>query len=167
MDNHLRERPAVNAEDLRKIVGASQEPVEYAPVAMLLKTGYACFGHYNGNLNEDLGQTLVVLNAQLMDLKAEAHRTRPAAEDFREFLLEIVGAYDSQEQDDLPTREFLGKPIPLVAIPLEEIAIVYPVAQIVTMLQRISPEKREEQTTPALFDFNRSEILTVLRMKLW
>jgi len=161
------ERPAVNAEDLRKIIGASHQPVEYAPVAMLLKTGYACFGHYNGNVNEDLGQTLVVLNAQLMDLKAEAHRSRPAAEDFREFLLEIVGAYDSEQQEDLPTRDFLGKPIPLIAIPLEEIAIVYPVAQIVTMLQRVSPEKREERPTPALFDFDRSEILTVLRMKLW
>ncbi len=157
----------MNAEDLRKIIGASQEPVEYAPVAMLLKTGYACFGHFNHKLNEDLGETLVVLNAQLMDLKAEAHRSRPAAEDFREFLLEIVGAYDSEEQDDLPTREFLGKSIPLVAIPLEEIAIVYPVAQIVAMLQRVSPEKREEGATPALFDFNRSEILNVLRMKLW
>ena len=157
----------MNSQDLRKIIGASKGPVEYAPVALLLKTGYACFGHYNGNVNEDLDHTLVVLNAQLMDLKAEAHRSRPAAEDFREFLLEIVGAYDAQQQDDLPTREFLGKPIPLIAIPLEEIAIVYPVAQIVAMLQRVSPQQREQRATPALFDFDRSEILTVLRMKLW
>ena len=163
----MQERSAVNAEDLRKIIGVSKQPVEYAPVALLLKTGYACFGHYNGNLNEDLGQTIVVVNAQLMDVNAEAHHSGPAVEDFREFLQEIVEAYDSNTENDLPTRNYLGKPIPLVAIPLEEIAIVYPVAQIVAMLQRLSPEMREERKAMALFDFNRSEIVNVLRMKLW
>jgi len=153
----------VNLADLRKIIGASDSS-EYAPMAMLLKTGYACFGHYNQNLNSDLEDTLVVLNAQLMELGSEANRTRPAVEDFREFLVEIVGAYDAGEGSEIQTRDYLGKPVPLVAIPLEEISIVYPVAQIVTMLQRVESKDRSQ---PTLFDFEKSEILSVLRMRLW
>jgi len=154
----------MNAEDLQKIIGAKEDAAEYAPVAMLLRTGYACFGHYNKKLNDDLNSTLVILNAQLMDLRAESQRSRPAAEDFREFLLEIVGAYESGEAAKIQTRDDLGKPVPLVAIPVDEIAIVYPVAQIVAMLQQLDTKDR---SLPTLFDLDKSEILSVLRFKLW
>ncbi len=155
----------MNKNDLKKIIGAAKDQVDYAPVAMLLRNGYACFGHFNSHVNEDMDETLVVLNASVMELKQTTDRNRPAVEDFREFLLEIVAAYESNESADIPTREDLGKTIPLVAIPLDEIAIVYPVSHIVELLTRADDHK--DRAKPALFDFNRSEILTVLNMKLW
>ncbi|MCA9076048.1 MAG: hypothetical protein KDA93_13555 [Planctomycetaceae bacterium] len=155
----------MNSEDLRKIIGVSEKSSEYVPVAVLLKNGYACFGHYNYVLNEDLSSTIVVLNAQLTDTRSAHARNRPAIDDFREFLVEIVAAHDEGNIDELPTREEFGKSIPLIAVPMDEIAIVYPVSQIVELLGRVSDGK--QRTIPQLFDLERSEILAVLRTKLW
>lgn len=162
----------MNAQDFRKIAGAGKGTAEYSPVALLLSSGYACFGHFNELLNEDLTDTIMILNAQLIELKSESQHNRPAVEDFREFLMEIVAAYDSGDESELPSREDLGKSVPLVAIPMKEIAIVYPVAHIVELLQRASGEGRKEEadapkSTPTLFDLDKSEILTVLTTKLW
>ncbi|MHC4880774.1 MAG: hypothetical protein ACYTGL_30335 [Planctomycetota bacterium] len=155
----------MNAADLRKIVGTSGDGVEHAPVAMLLRSGYACYGQFNRILNDGLTQTAMILNAQLMELKAHDDRHRPAVEDFREFLLEIVAAYDEHREGSVPVREDLGKTVPLIAIPMDEIAIVYPVAHIVELLRRASDGPK--RAAPALFDLDQSEILAMLRMKLW
>lgn len=157
----------MNPGDLRKIIGVSSrrdEQADYLPLALLLRSGYACFGHYNVTLNQELDSMLVVLNAQLMELKQE-QRNRPAVDDFREFLVEVVAAYESDQATELPTREELGKPIPLIALPMSEIALVYPVAHILELLRRASDTK--DASVPRLLDFSRSEILAVLRMKLW
>ena len=149
---------------LKKIIGAAQDQKEHVPVALLLRSGYACFGHFNSNLNEGMESTLVLLNAQLMELKPIISRNRPVVEDFREFLLEIVAAHEESAEAELPTREDLGQSVLLVAIPLDEISIVYPVAQIVQLIQRLSD--KFNHSVPTLFDLERSEIVGLLRTKL-
>ncbi len=155
----------MNADDLKKIIGSSGESVEYAPIALLLSSGYACFGHYNAKLNKDFSETLVILNAQLTDMNAKQSRSRPAVEDFREFLLEIVAADDDQKIEEISTRGDYGKTIPLIAVSMSEISIVYPVSQIVELLGRVGDDKAK--AVPRLFDLERSEILALLRTELW
>lgn len=155
----------MNSSDLRKIIGTTDGEADYAPVGMLLRSGYACYGHFNSSVNEGLDETLVVLNASLMELKAAVDHNRPSVEDFREFLLEMVAAYDAGDELDILTPEFLGNQIPLLAIPMDEIALVYPVSHIIELLSRA--EETKNRATPALFDFDRSEILALLRSKLW
>lgn len=155
----------MNSADLRRMIGATREHVEYAPLAILLTSGYACFGHVNAKLNEEMEETIVLLNAQLMEVKHSAQRTRPVVEDFREFLLEVVATCDPEQETEIPMQEELGKPIPLIAVPLDQIAIVYPVAQIVQLISQL--DNGAERPAPGLFDLNRSEILSLLRMKVW
>ena len=155
----------MNRSDLAKIIGTADGEADYAPVGLLLRSGYACFGHFNLSVNEGLEETLVVLNASLMELKAAVDHNRPSVENFREFLLEMVAAYDAGDEVDMSTWEYLGKQIPLLAIPIDEIALVYPVSHIIGLLSQVDETKK--RATPTLFDFDRSEILALLRLKLW
>lgn len=158
----------MHREDLLKIIGATTEPTpDHLPVAMLLRSGHFCFGHYNPRVNEGLVDTIVVLSAELMEFTESPSRHRPWVEDFREFLVEIVASQESNGQE-VPTRPESSKPIPLLAVPLSEIALVYPVAHIVELLHRAEQSHSvEEQSIPALFDLDKSEVLALLRMKLW
>ncbi len=141
----------MNGSDLRKIIGTTDGETDYAPVGMLLRSGYACYGHFNSNVNDGLDETLVVLNASLMELKASVDHNRPSVEDFREFLLDMVAAYDVGAAADIAIPESFGKQIPLIAIPMDEIALVYPVSHIIELLSRA--DKTKNRTTPTLLRF--------------
>ncbi|MGE0376581.1 MAG: hypothetical protein AB7Q45_14320, partial [Planctomycetaceae bacterium] len=116
--------------DFRKIIGAEQGGRDDLPVAMLLRTGYGCLGTYSVRTNEGLTGTVLVINAQLATFAEPTKRSRPVLEDFREFLTEFVAAGDDAE---FPVRKEFGKPIPLAAISIDDIAIVYPVAHIMDL----------------------------------
>ncbi len=73
---------------------------------------------------------------------------------------------------DVEESERAEDTIPLTALPLREIAILYPVAQIATLLKSArkvsSGEKGGVQEIPTFLDFNnKSIVLKVLRTKLW
>jgi len=152
----------MNLNDFRKIIGVDKAERDDLPVAMLLRTGYGCLGTYSVRTNEGLSDTVLVINAQLATFSDHTKRSRPALEDFREFLTEFVAAGEDAE---FPIRQEFGKPIPLAAISLDEIAIVYPVAHIVDLLQLASGDEQKQR--PHMLDIERSEILQLLRTKLW
>ncbi len=152
----------MNLNDFRKIIGVEKAHRDDLPVAMLLRTGYGCLGTYSVRTNEGLTDTVLVINAQLATFSDHAKRSRPALEDFRDFLTEFVAA---GEDGEFPIGREFGKPIPLAAISLDEIAIVYPVAHIIDLLQLASGDEQKQR--PQLLDIERSEILQLLRTKLW
>ena len=152
--------------DFLRLVGAG-EGVEYAPVAGMLRNGYGFAGYFNSQLNEGMEDTFVLLNARLVDMRGESDtRTQPRISDFGEFVEEIVReSYQSAEEPRLPRSDIYGKSIPLAAIPLNEISVVYPVGHIGKMMQRI---EREQKTIPSFLDFdNKSLVLKVLRTRIW
>lgn len=157
--------------DLLKLVGADGS-AEYTPVAFLLRNGYACAGNFNAALNEDMSDTCVLLNCRMVELSHDRPGAR-AISDFNEFLEDVVtsGLADSDSNDDeleIHQARF-GRPVPIVAVPLTEVAVVYPIAHIETLVKRAS-EKREstvEASKSSLLDFEKSEILAVLTTKLW
>ena len=172
----------MNRKDLIKLIGAESGDVDYLPVAFLLRTGYACAGFYNAKVNEDFSETCVLLNAHLIELK-EASTTghRPKIEDFGEFLEEVVVSYYESKDAEahVPLNEAYGKSIPLTAIPFDEIAVIYPVAHIESLMRRAKEQRKtvaastEPETKgprkeiPTFLDFDKSEILGLLRTKLW
>ncbi len=154
----------MNLQDFRKLIGDGEEDSEYIPFALMLRSGYACAGHYNSQLNEEMQDTIVIVNAQLIELKGSSSKNRPSISDFSEFLEEFVlNISDESDEQTLPTREEFGKQIPLTAIPMEEVAAVYPVSRIGTLLKRAE----KVRAVPAMFDLEKSEILTLLKTKLW
>jgi hypothetical protein len=52
----------------------------------------------------------------------------------------------------------------LTAIPFEQIAVVYPVAHISTLMRLAEPH---HSRLPTFLDFDKSEFLGLLRTKLW
>lgn len=157
-------------DDFLKLVGAASGNEEYLPVAFLLNSGYACAGYYHAGANDGLTSTCVLLNAQLMELHSENRATgRPAISDFSEFLEEIAlqssGAEEAgQARRTLADSELCGKRIPLTAIPYGQIAVIYPVAHIGALLQRA---ERKDRTLPRLLNFDQSELIRLLRTRLW
>lgn len=161
----------MDVNELSRFIGDHSRDAEYLPVAFLLKTGYACYGYYNSALNEDLSDLCVLLNVRMMDLSATTQGSKNTVRDFSDFLQDVVvraakAETDSTDSDDALSQNKFGKAIPIAAVNAQEIAIVYPVAQIGTLLRRSQKEQGEE-ATPALLDFEQSEILALLRMKLW
>jgi hypothetical protein len=181
----------MDVKELGRLIGAKSGKAEYLPVAFLLKTGYASFGHYNSALNEGLNDLCVLLNVRLIDLSQSTQKAKTPIRDFTDFLEDVVtrAARKEEEQedsDDLPDKSKFGRAMPIAAIVVDEIAIVYPVAQIGTLVRR---SREKAQTPPAspsassrakvqapapaasstssLLDIDKSEILGVLRMKLW
>ena len=159
---------------LRLISG--KEKVEYAPVAGMLRSGYGFAGYFNSRLNEDLEATCVLVNTRLVDLRGgDEPAGGPRIAGFSDFLEEIVrqsyhtgeaGEEEAPEQPPLETTsDIFGKSIPLAAIPFDEIAVVYPVAQIGRMMADL---QRERKRIPTFFDLdNKSIILKLLRTRLW
>lgn len=95
--------------------------------------------------------------------------------DFNDFLQDVVAQHvqDESEKEDDDRSENRSDTIPLTAIPVNEIAMLYPVAHIAKLLksaQRVTHGDRshtmDEVTT--FLDFNnKSIVLKVLRTKLW
>lgn len=151
----------------------SSDP-DYVPVACLLSSGYGCVGYFNSSINQDLCETVVLLNMRLVDLRVEdGHSRRGRVADFNDFLEEVVVRHVSADAELGAHDERQEGTIPLTAIPLHEIALLYPVAHIAALLKgarKLSGDDRLEAKgeVPSFLDFNnRSIVLKVLRMKLW
>jgi len=152
--------------DFLRIVGAG-EGTEYTPVAGMLRSGYGFAGYFNDRLNEDLDETLVLVNVRLVDIHGTAEPgTQPRISNFNDFVEEIVlENYQSAQAPQSPRRDIYGKSVPLAAIPFDEVAVVYPVSQIGKMMRSLH---REQKKIPNFLDFgNKSLILKILRTKLW
>jgi len=94
--------------------------------------------------------------------------------DFNDFLQEIVTRHIRHNDDEFGSSESRNDgTIPLAAVPVSEIAILYPVARIATLLKTASglteaAEESGKSAVPVFLDFNnRSIVLKVLRTKLW
>jgi len=165
----------MDVKELGRLIGAKSGKAEYLPVAFLLKTGYACFGHYNSPLNEGLADLCVLLNVRLIDLSQSTQKTKTPIRDFTDFLEDVVVRAarrddDVENSDELPDKGKFGKAMPIAAIVLDEIAIVYPVAHIGALVRRSrekSPAPAAGKPATSLLDFDKSEILGILRTKLW
>jgi len=156
----------MNRADFLRLVGGG-EGAEYTPVAGLLHSGQGFAGYYNAQVNEGMETTCVLVNARVVDMSSEDHGTgQPRITDFRDFLEEIVQqAYQSDDAPEMPRDDIYGKSIPLAAIPLDEIAVLYPVGQIGRMMQEL---ETSSDAVPSFLDFtNKSVVLKVLRTKLW
>ena len=156
----------MNRADFLRIVGASNG-VEYAPVAGMLRSGYGFAGYFNSHLNEGMEGTAVLINARLVDIRGRSDSSRqPRVTDFGQFVEEIVMEnYEASDEPKLPRTDVYGKSIPLAAIPLSEVAVVYPVGHIGRLMQSL---EREQKQIPSFLDFdNRSLVLKLLRTKLW
>lgn len=169
----------MNREDFLRLAGADKESSrEYLPVACMLCSGYGCVGYFNSSINEGLDDTIVLLNTRLVDLKGDdSHTRRGKVADFNDFLEDVVANHYSPRAKGEPVESSGDEPtIPLTAIPLNEISLLYPVAHIGAMLKslhRTRPENKgaapsEEEALPSFLDFNnKSMVLKVLRTKLW
>ncbi len=165
----------MNRTDVVNLIGTGEaKESEYVPVACLLSSGYGCLGYFNKTINDNLEETLVLLNARLVDLRAEeGHSRRGHVSDFNDFLQDVVARHVRQESHaDADESDRAEDTIPLTALPLREIAILYPVAQIATLLKSArkvsSGDKGGVQEIPTFLDFNKKSIvLKVLRTKLW
>lgn len=166
----------MNRNDFVKLTGANSDKSEYMPVACLLRSGGGCVGHYNSLLNEDLVDTCVLVNARIIEFKdSQAGRSVGTIHDFGDFLEEVVGRFLQAEEEGavLPDSDAFGKSIPLTAIAFEEISVVFPVSHISALLERAKADQAPEQsgeessTIPTFLDFEQSEVLKLLRTKLW
>lgn len=161
----------MNAADFRKLIGANNGNSDYIPVVCLLTTGYGCAGYFSSVLNDDLQDTCVLLNARLVELNhGEAPRNR--INDFNDFIEDIVAQHYGKQTDKLPPTELYGSSIPLTAVPFGEIALLYPVAHIASLMKRtieeLHPQTNSTPSVPTFLDFdNKSIVVKVLRTKLW
>jgi hypothetical protein len=156
----------MNRNDFIKLAGIASEKVEYLPVAFLLNNGYACAGYYHAATNEGLETTCVLLNARLIELRGDNKIIgQPSISDFNDFLEEIAISYCEEESKEGTSRtDAYGKSIPLTAIPFEQIAVVYPVAHIGSLMRRADQQKTRQYR---FLDLNQSEIIKLLQTKLW
>ncbi len=156
----------MNRKDFGRLIGATSENSDYVPVAFLLRSGYGCAGYYNAALNDDFGDICVLLNAHLVELRSSpTASSRPAIHDFSEFLEEIVlGTQEDGSSHGAVQSEIYGRSIPLAAVPYDEIAVIYPVAHIGALMDRA---KQQQNSLPTFLDLDKSEIVSLLRLKLW
>lgn len=157
----------MNRDDFLTLIGANTEAADFIPVACLLKDGHGCAGYYTTPLNEGLSETLVLVNARIVDLRDTPTGDDEATiKDFNEFLEEIVvHHYRTSDNAGVATRDVYGRSIPLSAIPFEHIAVLYPVGRIGELMRRAA---REGSSIPTFLDFqNKSILLKILRTKLW
>jgi hypothetical protein len=159
----------MNKQDFLKLTGVLSRRADYLPVAFMLRTGYACAGYYNTDLNRELADTCVLFNARLIEFQNPTAASRSdTVQDFNDFLEEIVRRY-YQQDENLPAEteaQALGKTIPLAGIPFDEIVLVYPVVHISALMHRAQEEL--SLRVPSFLDFrNRSIVVKVLNTKLW
>jgi hypothetical protein len=157
----------MNRDDFVKLVGVATDNDRCVPVAFLLCNGYGCVGYYHLPLNEGLTGTCVLLNTRLIELqRVNSGSSESCIQDFNEFLEKVaVGFGEPSGKGELPPRtDAFGKSIPLTAISLEQIAVVYPVAHISALLRRVD---RQESRSPSFLDLNKNEIMKLLETKLW
>ncbi len=157
----------MNRDDFVKLVGVASDDDQYVPVAFLLCNGYACAGYYHPPVNKGLASTCVLLNARLIELRGENKVSgQPSIYDFNEFLEEIVVNFCEPSGNGKPSSrtDAYGKSIPLSAIPFEQIAVVYPVAHIGSLMRRAEQQKIRPHR---FLDLNQSEIIKLLQTKLW
>jgi hypothetical protein len=176
----------MNRDDFVKLVGVASEKAEYLPVAFLLRNGYACAGYYHSAVNADLVGTCVLLNARLIGLLGDNRANgQPSINDFNDFLEEVVVDFCESDGKSSPTPRagITGKSIPLTAIPYDEISVVYPVAHIGALMRRAGMQEQQDGSQqgaanpnqsssrknrlPTFFDLDKSEIINLLRIKLW
>ena len=120
----------MHRKDFLRLAGADQQAAQYLPIALLLRSGYGCAGYYNTEINHGLDDIVVLLNARLIALNNRADGG-PVLNDFNDFLEEVVMQYFKVgDAGDAEVSDRFGKSIPMAAIPLNEISVLYPVAQI-------------------------------------
>ena len=161
-------------EDVLRLIGGSDSPdSDYMPIACLLNSGYGCVGYFNSSVNERLSDTIVLLNMRLVDLRVEeGHSRRGRIADFNDFLQDVVAQHVKADEDGDESEAIEGT-IPLTAIPVGEIAMLYPVAHIAELLKsakRVTPNCSSDASSevPTFLDFNnKSIVLKVLRAKIW
>jgi hypothetical protein len=103
----------------------------------------------------------------LIELRADNRDGgRPSIHDFNDFLEEIVIDFcrPKDAEQIAPHSDLYGKSIPMTAIPYDQVAVVYPMAHIGALIHRSGQERN---TLPSFFDLGKSEILNLLRTKLW
>ena len=187
-------------EDVLSLIGGSELPdSDYMPIACLLKSGYGCVGYFNKSVNQKLTASIVLLNMRLVDLRTEdGHSRRGRVADFNDFLQDVVSQHVQAELSSDATEathaegtsplefEVFGKlltspdetenaegTIPLTAIPVSEIAMLYPVAHIAKLLKTAKRVAQGDRSgamaeVPTFLDFNnKSVVLKVLRAKIW
>lgn len=157
----------MNREDFLKLVGVSSDEDQHVPVAFLLSNGYACAGYYHPAVNKDLTSTCVLLNARLIELRGENKASgQPSISDFNDFLEEVAIKFSepSRNSEPSPHADAYGKSIPLTAIPFEQIAVVYPIAHIGSLMRRAEQQKIRPHR---FLDLSQSEVINLLRTKLW
>lgn len=165
----------MNRSDILALVGGRNSmDADYIPVACLLSSGYACVGYFNSSINQSLSETLVLLNMRLVDLRVEeSHARRSRIADFNDFLQDVVNRLVSSDTNPDSDDDPHEGTIPLTAIPVQEIALLYPVAHIATLLQSVKKVDRPEaksgkEDIPTFLDLNnKSIVLKILRTKLW
>ncbi len=172
----------MNRNDFLKLIGAGSKDDEYLPVACLLRDGRGCVGFYNTSLNEDLEATCLLVNARIIEFReARSVAGGGTMQDFSDFLEDVVSRLpeNDEHQTLIPDGDQYGKAVPLTAIDLDEVDVLYPVSHISSLLERASREMSGtdvESTTsadsespqlPTFLDFEQSPVLKVLRMKLW
>ena len=165
----------MNRDDFVKLVGTASDDTQYLPVAFLLCNGYACAGYYHAAVNQGLTSTCVLLSARLIELEGKVSG-RASINDFNDFLEEVVVDFcDPNVKDGTsPRADAYGKSIPLTAIPYDQIAVVYPVAHIGALMRRAGEQQQQQQQQqtqrrrpPSFLDLDKSEILNLIRTKLW
>jgi hypothetical protein len=157
----------MNRDDFVKLVGVASDDDQHVPVAFLLCNGYACAGHYHAAINKGLASTCVLVNARLIELRGDNKITgHPSISDFNDFLEEIAVNFcePSRNSESSPRTDAYGKSIPLTAIPFEQIAVVYPIAHIGSLMRRAEQQKIRPHR---FLDLNQSEIIKLLQTKLW
>jgi hypothetical protein len=151
--------------DFVRLIGTEAADGDYAPIAFLLKSSYAGLGYYNASVNEGFTEVCVLLNARLLNLNQAFGHDSPPIRSFTELIEEIALSEVRSEEKSKPRAPEFGDPVPIVAVPLSEFAVIYPVSQIRTLLARAKKERGSG--IPTFFDFSKSEILSLLRMRLW
>ena len=157
----------MNRDDFVKLVGVASGDDQYVPVAFLLSNGYACAGFYHATINKGLAGACVLLNARLIDLRAKSKASgQPHISEFNDFLEEITVNFcePSGKDGSSPRTDTYGKTIPLMAVPFEQVAIVYPIAHIGELMRRAEQKKIRPHR---FLDLNKCEIINLLRTKLW
>ncbi|TWU12477.1 hypothetical protein CA54_13010 [Symmachiella macrocystis] len=165
--------------DFLKLIGTEANAAEYLPVAGSLRNGNGFVGRYNATMNVGLAETCMLVNARIFEFKEGRAGGRGSVQDFNDFLEEVVARVSVDGVPDALAvgNEDFGKAIPLTAIAMDEITIVYPVSHIRSLLERASKVQSDtsENTTasntpeeiPSFLDFEQSPVLKVLRTKLW